>query len=403
MFDAHLFFKKRFSSHVKELNRYLRYIFNGHIAFAMLFFVAASAYFYQQWLQSLPDNFPTALVIGIAFGLIGAYTPLQTLLKKPDLVFLIPVEHRMGVYFRNGLIYSYLVQLYLVLLSAAALGPLYSHTYPDRPTRVYVLMIVVLLVFKMWNYIAHWWMLKVRQTSQRRIDAIVRLLLSIAVFYFMIDGQMVFAAVVTVLFIGIFLYDWYIGRQQTGLAWDILLEKDQSRMQAFYRLANMFTDVPHFDTPIKKRHWLARSAKRVPWGQAHTYEYLYRLTFIRSDYLGMYVRLVVMGGIAVYAFQNMWMKIVFALLFIYMSTFQMMTLYHHHRTIIWLDLYPINQSSRKKALLKLLRQLTLLQSVLFAAVALASGPWHTSLIVLIVGVLFTVIFVDGYVKSKLNR
>lgn len=37
MFDSHALYKKRLSSHVKNLSRYLKYMFNGHIAFAMFF------------------------------------------------------------------------------------------------------------------------------------------------------------------------------------------------------------------------------------------------------------------------------------------------------------------------------------------------------------------------------
>ncbi len=70
MFDANALYKQRFSAHLKETSRYLRYIFNGHIAFAMLFFVSASAVYYQKWLENLPANFPTALLISVIFGLL---------------------------------------------------------------------------------------------------------------------------------------------------------------------------------------------------------------------------------------------------------------------------------------------------------------------------------------------
>src|SRR5699024_353889 len=142
MFDSHAFFKKRFSAHLKETSRYLKYIFNGHIAVAMMFFVAAAAYYYQQWLAELPENFPTAWIIGIAFGLLVSYSPVRTLLKEPDLVFLLAAEHKMGAYFRDALIYSFVVQLYMLLLIAAAFGPLYLASFPERSGRTYLMMIV---------------------------------------------------------------------------------------------------------------------------------------------------------------------------------------------------------------------------------------------------------------------
>ena len=43
MFNSHEFFRNRFSDHIKETSRYLRYMFNGHIAVAMIFLVSAVA------------------------------------------------------------------------------------------------------------------------------------------------------------------------------------------------------------------------------------------------------------------------------------------------------------------------------------------------------------------------
>src|SRR5690625_7275698 len=92
MFDAHAFFKDRFSAHLKETSRYLRYIFNEHMGVAMLFFISALAYYYRQWLTQLPDDFPTAWIIGIAFGLFVSYIPVRSLLKVLVLVCLFPAD-----------------------------------------------------------------------------------------------------------------------------------------------------------------------------------------------------------------------------------------------------------------------------------------------------------------------
>lgn len=402
MFDSHDFFKKRLSAHLKETNRYLRYIFNGHIAFAMMFFVAASAYYYQQWLEELPENFPTAWIIGIVFGLLISYSPVRTLLKEPDLVFLLAAEHKMDAYFRDALIYSFVVQLYMLLLAAAVFGPLYTATFPDRSGKTYLMIIVVMLIFKVWNLLANWWMLKVRDPATRKIDVVIRVVLNCAVFYLLIYGNMLFAGILTVLFIILFLYNLRISRKQAGIVWDVLLEKDQNRMQSFYRIANMFADVPHLKNRVKKRQWLVGLVNRIPFRQTFTFDYLYRITFIRSaDYLGMYIRLLVIGGLLIYFIPNSWMKMIFALLFLYLSSFQMMTLYQHHRTVIWLDIYPVSNHQRKQAVLKWLYQLTFIQLVIFALLFLVIGDYLGAVTTLVAGALFTYLFIIGYVKRKL--
>src|SRR5690625_6905116 len=78
MFNARKVFKERLDVHVKETSRYLKYIFNGHIAVAMFFLVAALAYYYQQFLAQLPKDFPSAIIIGIVFGLDRKSTRLNS-------------------------------------------------------------------------------------------------------------------------------------------------------------------------------------------------------------------------------------------------------------------------------------------------------------------------------------
>ncbi|TMN23035.1 ABC transporter permease [Lentibacillus cibarius] len=402
MFNAHDLFKQRFSAHMKETSRYLRYIFNGHIAFAMLFLISALAYYYQQWLAALPENFPTAVIIGITFGLLVSYSPARTLLKEPDLVFLIAAEHKMGPYFRDALIYSFVVQLYLVLLAGAAFGPLYAATYPDRAGSVYLWTLVVVLIFKAWNLLATWWMLKIREPGVRQVDQAARTLLNVAIFYFAVRGEMLWAAVTTVLFAFVFLYDWRVSVKQPGIVWDLLLKKDRGRMQTFYRLANMFTDVPHLKNQVKRRDWLVTFVKRVPFTRTHTFDYLYRISFVRSaDYLGMYARLLVIGGLFIYFVPNMWLQLLFALLFLYMSSFQMVTLYYHHRTVMWLDLYPVSLDVRQRSLVKLLYSLALIQTVLYTILFVVMQEWIGALAMIAIGMLFIFAFIRGYVYRKI--
>lgn len=402
MFNSHEFFKTRFSAHLKETNRYLRYVFNGHTAIALFFLVAALAFYYQQWLAALPDGFPAAFIIGAGLGLSASYSPIRTLLKEPDLVFLITAENKMNAYFRNAIIYSFVIQLYIVLFVSAVLGPMYFAAFPDRAGNVYLLTIAVVLVFKIWNLFANWWMLKIREPGIRRTDTAVRSVLNIAVFYFIVDGNMLLAGITTALFIFVFLYDFSLSRKQPGVVWDLLVEKDQSRMQTFYRFANMFADVPHIKNRIRRRGWLVSLVSNLPFAQKHTYDYLYRITFVRSgDYLGMYIRLMIVGGLAIYFIPNLWIKILFVILFLYLGCFQMMTLYQHHRTIMWLDLYPVELETRRKSLIKLLFQLTLVQTILFSLLFLVMQEYLGFVIALAGGILFNYLFINGYVKKKI--
>lgn len=403
MFDSHQLFKERFSNHLKEMNRYLRYIFNGHIAVAMFFLISALAVFYQQWLAQLPENYPVDWIMGISLGLLVSYTPVQTLLKEPDLVFLIAAERKMTAYFRNTLLYSFIIQLYIVLIVVAAFGPLYFHVYTERSGRMYLLTIFIVLLFKGANLIVNWWMLKVRDQTIRHTDLIVRMVLNMAIFFFVIQGNIWFVILITLLFIGLFFYDLSVSQKQTGVAWELLVEKDRNRMQTFYRIANMFTDVPHLRNRVKKRSLLVRIVSNVPFLKKHTFDYLYRITFIRSgDYLGMYLRLLIIGGLFIYFVPNGWLKLIFAFLFLYLSVFQLIPLYHHYRTNMWLDIYPVSTRFQEKAVLKILYQLGFIQVVIYAVLFFIIQDYVGLLIIGVGGILFNWLFISGYALKKLK-
>ncbi|WP_082234709.1 ABC transporter permease [Halobacillus massiliensis] len=403
MFNAKEFWNRRFQEHIKETSRYLKYIFNGHIAIAMFFFISALAYYYQQWLLTVPKDFPTEWIVGIIFGMAVSYSPVRTLLKEPDLVFLLPAEYKLGDYFKRSLVYSFIVQLYVILLVAAALGPLYFTTFPALGMNYYLGMIGFMLVIKLINMMANWWMLKERDKNIRQTDLFVRTLLSIVFFFFLAQGNQLFSIITGSLLLIVVLYIYSLAHKKAGLVFDLLIEKDQARMRTFYRIANMFTDVPHLKNPIKKRHALVQLfTQGVPFRQSQSFTYLYRITFIRSsDYLGMYFRLMVVGGLAIWFVPNVWIKAAFAFLFLYLSAFQMMSLWNHHRTIAWVDIYPVDKEAKQRAMVQFLRQLMILQTFLFTLLFIIQWNPVGILITAVGGTVFSLAFIKSYVKPRI--
>lgn len=82
MFDEKQLWKERLGRTVKELSRYLRYIFNGHIVIVMVFLLGTAAFYYQEWIKTLPDDFPAAAVIAIILALLVTYSPIYTFFLK---------------------------------------------------------------------------------------------------------------------------------------------------------------------------------------------------------------------------------------------------------------------------------------------------------------------------------
>lgn len=398
--DSKQLFKKRFSAHLKETVRYLQYILNGHLAVAMLFLIGAGAVFYQQLLTELPDNFPTDWIVSLLFALVALYNPIQNLLKEADLVFLFPAEKKLTPYFNLTLWYSFLTQLYLVALVAAALAPLYQ---ASELSQSYQLLLLMLVFFKAWHFLLNWWILRVRDRAIQRGEKLLRFLLQLTFFYSFINSQLLISSLIAVGLIGLFIYLYHYSHR-FALAWDQIVEKDQQRMQSFYRLASMFTDVPHFKSSIKKRRllvgWLT---KMIPFEQKNSYSFLYRITFIRSaDYFGLYFRLTILGALLIAYFDHILIVLVVSVLFLFVTGIQLIPLWYHHRTQIWGDLYPIRSTDRKDAIVKLIEHLLAIQLLAFTLVSLITSDLSQAGSVLLLGVVFIVGFSRIYVVKKIT-
>ena len=404
MFNATDLFKERFQAHMKLLNRYFRYIFNGHFMIALLFIIITIAIYYQAWLERLSPDFPAALVLAVALGFVVSYNPLQSFLKEPDKVFLIVKEKEMHTYFKYSLIYNYVFQLYMVLIVAAAVAPMFMEVYPNKTTKDFLIVILMVLLLKASNLVMNWYMLQVQNVTIRRFDKVVRTLISLMIFYFLLQHSMLVIAAI-ILYCLLAVNNYFLIQKQAGIAWETLIDNDQHRLASFYRFVSMFADVPHLTNQLKKRRMLGKLINRsVPFSHEATYAYLYRLSFIRSsDYLNMYIRLTVIGAIVIYFVPNIWFKLAFVLLFLYMTSFQMISLFHHYRTNIWIDLYPIEETLREQSFLMFLGRITIVQAVMFSIVFIILGDYTSLFYALIVGLVFSYGFIHLYVKRKIVR
>ncbi|WP_102027969.1 ABC transporter permease [Salirhabdus sp. Marseille-P4669] len=405
MFNASTLWKERLSNHFKETSRYMRLIFNDHLAIALFFLLAAFAYFYQQWLKTIPQSFPADWIIAILLGALLTRSPIRTLLKEPDTVFLLPTEHKMDRYFSKAFWYSLIIQVYQLALGFGILLPLYFTAYPERPRVGLLLFLIILLVFKLWNMLSTWWLLKERDAKTRYMDTGLRLLLNVlTLFFFLQEDGFLYASITSIIFVALLLYHYnHVGKK--GIAWDVLIEKEQAMLQSFYRLANLFTDVPNVKKKSKKRHTLVSFlTSKTPFNQTSTFAYLYRITFVRSsDYFGLYIRLIIVAIFLIFWVPNVWFKMVFAILFIYLSGFQLMTLWNHHRTLIWIDIYPVSKEVRKKSLLQFLLLLMLFQTAILGLFMLVASSWEYMLLLWGAGGLFSFVFINSYVKNRLEK
>ena len=400
MFDDNKLWRERFGKRTKDLGKYLRYIFNGHLMIVLLFLLGSAAYYYQNWVKGLPDNFPSEIIMAICIGLFLTYSPVYNFLLEADQVFLLPLENKMKRYFYRSGVISFIFQGYILLLVLAVFMPMFARV-SSSGFRPFFPFLIVLLVVKAWNLASGWRIQYFIQPSIYRWDAIVRYFIN-ASFAFLLFKQanpliLVAIAVVMVLYFRSF----YIRTKNSYLKWDLLINQEEKRMNSFYRLANLFTDVPTLKDTVKRRKWLDFLLRSIAFSQEKTYHYLFTRTFLRSgDYLGLFVRLTVIGGIAIYFLSFGLGQVLLAVLFLYLTGFQLLPLWNHHQNKLWVDLYPVHEKYKKSAFYSLLMVTLIVQTIIFTIILLIKSQWSSALLELLVGGAFSYYFVFIYSKKR---
>ncbi|WHY93079.1 ABC transporter permease [Neobacillus cucumis] len=402
MFDEKSLWNQRFGRRLKDLGSYLRYIFNGHLVIVLVFLAGGAAFYYQKWIETLSADFPAELIIAVLIGLFLTYSPVYNFLLEADRVFLLPLETRLRGYFLRSGIASLVFQGYILLMVQAVLMPMYAHVSPNG-FHSFLLFYAVLLIIKAWNLVVSWKIHYFVQPSIFRWDMVVRYFIN-AVFTFLLFKQAnIVILLIMLVVMGFYYWSFRARTRKLGLKWDMLIEQEEKRMASFYRLANLFTDVPKLKDTVKRRKWLDLFLKRISFIQKNTYLFLFSRTFLRSsDYLGLFIRLTVIGALALYFISFGFGQIGLAVLFLYLTGFQLLPLWNHHQNKLWVDLYPVAAQDKTNAFQSLLMVILVLQAFLFALFILLKGEIVIAMLELAAGLVFSYLFVYLYSKKRVR-
>ncbi|WP_436864789.1 ABC transporter permease EcsB [Bacillus fungorum] len=394
--------KERFRHFLKEVRTYSKYVFNDHLKFIFVFIIGAGAYYYQQWLQTLTPSFQAALVMAVLLGLVLTAGSIQTLLKEADLVYLLPVEEKLKPYFIKAFLFTFMIQLYIIAIVAAALAPLYFQQMKQTGA-VYIWIVLAFVIVKAWNLFVAWEKSFLTDQNIQRADWFIRFILNGLFVYFLVERTSVMFIGGIVLLMVLYLAIMHQMVKGKPLNWEYLISEEGKKMMLLYRIANMFVDVPALKERVARRKWLDFILSMI--GEKRTYLYLYTRTFLRSgNYFGLYVRLLALGGIILYFIPFLYGRFIVSLIFLYLIGYQLLTLWKHHRMKIWLDLYPVGGEEKKKDFLTLLNAILIIGSIVFTVIfALATKDFMMTGILLVVSIVFSIGFVYQYGAKRIER
>ncbi len=402
MFDAHKLWRERLGTASKEIGRYSRYIFNGHIVIVLVFLLGTAAFYYQEWVKTLSSDFPVALLMAIILSLVTTISPIFTFVVDPDKVFLLALEERLQSYFNRSILLSFFIGMYLLVLFLGVLMPIYAQV-TGSGFHHFLPFLVVLAGLKLLNLYIRWRVQYYVEESTQRLDTVIRFVVN-GVFLYLLFNQAAIWLIGVVAFLLLLLFlTYYNQTKNKGLKWERLIQLEERRMMSFYRLANLFTDVPKLKDEVKRRRWLDWISASLPYQKDATFLHLFVQTFARGgDYLGLWTRLTVIGGLVLYFVTFGYGQILFVVLFIYLTGFQLLPLWNHHQNKLWIQLYPVKEITKKKSFQKLLFVVLSIQSLLLSISILLKGNLVISAFSLLAGLAFSYLFVYQYSHKKLT-
>lgn len=396
--------KKRVRLHQKKMMRYMKYVFNDHFVLVCLFLIGALGYAYSNFLKSLAGDFiwgrPIVLVIFVLLILTGK---LATLIQPADAVFLLPKEEQMKDYFKGAKMYSSLLPSFIIVLITAFLMPLLvattTLTFFDM-----VYFIVMLLMLKNWELDLQIYALKVSQKKERHLLTLIKVV-TVAI----LSGVSLFSYPIIGVALAILVSIGSRNRLSKKSShqvyqWEWMVSSEQQRMHRIYQFINLFTDIPSLKGKVRRRKYLDGFLKGIKPVHQKTFDYLYARTFLRgTEYSGLFIRLTGIAAILIVVTHSFYVGLFLAVIFIYLTGFQLLPLYFHYDNMALTNLYPVKETVKTGALKRLLMMILLCQSVIIVIASLLVLSITESLLMGIVALVFSVVFCQFYLPSRIKK
>lgn len=376
---------QRLSQYQQKLLKYLRYVFNDHFVIALFFVFGAVCYGYFNFIDHYvhPLTFLDRLVVIIALMIILQVGKFATLLQKPDIVFLLPNDYRINDYLikarHHNMIITALIQIGCGLITVPFLVRVLHFKWIDWVILLasQILLKWMQLLFEENSLFDQKWNSGQMQLLKQGIS-----LIGIALGILVRPWMTLIIAVIS----------WGGMLQLRKKAnyhvfkWKDAIAAEDKRVMRIYKFFSLFTDVPEVHQKIKRRRYLDRLLPRFQQDSCQTYKYLYWRGFWRnSEYSGLFMRLTVIGVLLMLFINLKWVSLLIGLLFVYLTSFQLIPLANQFYDIVFTHLYPVKPSQQLASFRRILGVLTAAQVVIFTAALLIATHSLVAAVILVIG------------------
>lgn len=393
-------FKKRTTYYYTQLGKYLKYIFNDHFVIAILILLGAIGFTYSNYLETVePDALLPRLFLLAFFSIVIKTGGIRTLIKPADGVFLLPLEKKIRPVMKKNLVYSLVFSLVTVFLLAFLTAPLVS-VLNQSTKQAGFLWVGTILSAKTTEVLSSFYRFKLNQAETDRkvrlsTNTSLLLIVFVTLFYSLYIGLIMSIALLCLM--GFYAL---VHSSETIWNWERLIDSEQKRVQAIYKIINLFVETPYGNNKVKRMKLLDNFIDKIDQqANVHSY-YISRVFFRQTSFSGLYIRLAVIGCVILALNSVTWLSALISLLFLYLIGFQLLPLKQILDKSIYFKLYPVKYTDKIKAIQKLIGNVLLTTGVLFSVASYSGGI--DVLAVLAANVLFVYGFVKFYIPKRLG-
>lgn len=344
---------QRKSNFWSKILPFMPYVFQSGVLVLFLLLIIAFSAWYTAFLNDVPSDLPIQWLMLLLLAPLTVNSGFRTYIQPADVVFLLPQENRMQQYFRSiyrsGVIYK-LIGLYIVLL---VLWPLYLHSGNEaQGAHPLWLILLVLCLLKVLSAYGAWQELRI--TTQRA--RIGYRLLRWCVVILMLAAWLWQPAWKSSLFMLLVSVNYVLALRfpmKHAVPWENLIQNEKSGAAKVMMILGWFVDVPAEGQKVIRRRWLSAVGNRMTWTRETSYRYLLIKTFVRSELLGIMIRLGVLGVILVGWNGSTWFGTGIYLLFIFLTGTQLTSLRYVHSDSPAASYYPITTGVRQQEIIRL--------------------------------------------------
>lgn len=335
-------------------NHYLKYArlaFNNHFVVFLLFAIVFGIYAYRDLLTTVTANFWTwfiLILISIATLFFGR---LVTYAKPADQVFLFADEvdgrKLLQQAFRYSIMTNWGMMIFIFLIAT-------PFALKISGLAIWLLIVFVLLIIKLFLLL---------RTKNR------------------------------------------IQHKNNSINWRLAVMLESNRQQRINRFYSMFTDVKGLRTKVKKRSYLNWFRNYILRANSSFYSFFYSAKFIRGQYFGLIIRLMLVGLflILVLARNNWKIAAVIIFIFSYLIGFQILPLYYEAEQTELTKIYPLNKNEKTRAIITIITNLLIIFSVVAIAIFLIYANRFNSLELLVAALIIIVILTRIYLPWRLRK